>query len=174
MMRPMSEPSVLAWTTMRRRPFSRRTWFGPSPSSTSAKVRSGTRPRRFHQQPGQRLRRAPGVGQAQHHVEPLLPVHDLADHLAVAQLLQRVGQRRGGYAVQGGPVVVEAHLKLRHAHLALHQQVHQAGDRAHASTQVLGQAAQGVEVVAEQLDRDGSVHAGQQVLQSVPNGLGRC
>jgi len=49
MMRPSSEPpplelDVLACTTMRRVPFSRRIWFGPSSSTTSAKVRSGTRP----------------------------------------------------------------------------------------------------------------------------------
>jgi hypothetical protein len=37
-------PSPLAETTMRRWPFSRRIWFGPSPSSTLASSRSGTKP----------------------------------------------------------------------------------------------------------------------------------
>lgn len=40
----ISEPSVLARTTIRRRPFSRAIWFGPSVSSTVAMRFSGTRP----------------------------------------------------------------------------------------------------------------------------------
>ena len=44
MMRAMSEPSVLASTTMRRRVLSRWIWLGPSVSTTCANDDSGTRP----------------------------------------------------------------------------------------------------------------------------------
>ena len=40
----MSEPSVLANTAMRRRPFSRWIWLGPSVSTTVATASSGMRP----------------------------------------------------------------------------------------------------------------------------------
>ncbi|GJD76166.1 hypothetical protein CFIICLFH_4416 [Methylobacterium goesingense] len=43
-----AEPSapawVLAWTTSRRRPFSRRIWLGPSRSAMSASAWAGTQP----------------------------------------------------------------------------------------------------------------------------------
>ena len=39
---PMSRPRTFAVTTTRRRPFSRLTWFGPSPKANEASCRSGT------------------------------------------------------------------------------------------------------------------------------------
>ena len=57
-------PSVLASTTMRRRPFSRRIWFGPSVSRISAICRAGIQPDgRLDQQVAEPLR-GPRLGPA--------------------------------------------------------------------------------------------------------------
>ena len=76
----MSEPSVLASTTMRRRVLSRWIWLGPSVSTTCANEESGTRPAGVSTtQLGKPFRGAVGVGDAQHHVVAPVAVDDLRD-----------------------------------------------------------------------------------------------
>jgi hypothetical protein len=68
--------------------------------------------------------------------------------------------------------VVDAHLDLRRQHLLLDLQVGDAGDgRQPCAQQGIGLAAQGVQVVAEDLDGDLRAHARQHVVDAVRDGL---
>ena len=79
---------------MRRREFSRLTWFGPSRFSTLAILDSGTcAGRRLDQQVGQRLRAARRFRQAHQQIEAAIAFDDLRDAFALDHLLQRAQQR---------------------------------------------------------------------------------
>ena len=129
-MRAMSEPSVLANTAMRRRPFSRWIWLGPSVSITSAMVPSGMRPAglSISISPSARVA-AVGIAQAHDDIEALRLVDDLRDDLAVRQRLERFGDLARVEAVERRLGVVDANLQLRDAHLLFGLQVDDAGDR---------------------------------------------
>ena len=69
---------------MRRCPFSRWIWLGPSVSLTSAMRRSGTRPAgALDQQIAEARRRAVGIGKAHDDVEAAVAFDDLRDDPAV-------------------------------------------------------------------------------------------
>ena len=74
-------------------------------------------------------------------------------------------------AEMGGLLVVDGDLNLRNAHLALDLQVDEARDARHAALQLLGQAAQRIEIVAEDLERDLRPHARKHVVEPVRDRL---
>jgi hypothetical protein len=67
--------------------------------------------------------------------------------------------------------VVDAHLDLRRQHLLLDLQVGDAGDGGQLRAQGIGLAAQGVQVLAKDLDGDLRAHARQHVVDAVRDGL---
>ncbi|MNQ98562.1 hypothetical protein D3C85_1142580 [compost metagenome] len=70
-----------------------------------------------------------------------------------------------------GLAVIEPHVNLRNQDLLLHGDVDQAGDARQLAAQVLRQAAEGIEVVAVDLQGDLGAHARQEVVESMGNGL---
>ena len=74
-------------------------------------------------------------------------------------------------AVERRPRVVDADLELRDADLLLDLQVGETGDRRQLRAQGLGRAAQRVEVVAEDLERNLRPHARQHVIEPVGDRL---
>ena len=66
---------------------------------------------------------------------------------------------RRGHPEHACFLIVDRDLNLRNAHLALNLQIHQTLDACHAVLQLLGKAAQRVEVLAENLDGDLRAHA---------------
>jgi hypothetical protein len=166
----MSLPSVLAERTIRRRPFSRAIWFGPSPSSIVASVESA--PHRRRRSAAWRVRRHRAPHRAAHdEVEAAVAFDHLRDPLAVDHLLERTQQRARRNAVACRLVVVDADLDLRNQHLLLDLQVGDAGDLREPLAQLRRQAAQRVEIVAVDLQRDLGAHAGQQVVEAVRDRL---
>ena len=157
---------------MRRLPSSRLIWFGPSPSSMVAIFDSGMRPFgvsiRIWPRPFDRARR---FRQLHHQREAPAALDDLGDLLALDQRLQRRQHLRRRHAVLRRRGVVDAHLDLRRQHLLLDLQVGDAGDGGQLRTQRIGLAAQGIEVLAEDLDGDLRAHAREHVVDAVRDGL---
>ena len=146
-----ARPSVFASTTMRRRPFSRRIWLGPSVSFTSAICRAGTQP------DGVSIRRSPSPsvvrslsGRRITTSKRVIAVDHARDHAAVRQPRQLLDHRAGLHAIERGAAVVDADLELRNAHLLFDLQVGKAGDLRKPQPQLLCAVAQRIEIVAEQ------------------------
>jgi hypothetical protein len=157
---------------MRRLPSSRLIWFGPSPSSMVAIFDSGMRPvRRLDQDLAQAFDGARRFGQLHHQREAPAALDDLGHLLALDQCLQRRQHLRRRHAVLRRRGVVDAHLDLRCQHLLLDLQVGNAGDGGQLRTQGIGLAAQRVQVLAEDLDRDLRAHAREHVVDAVRDRL---
>ena len=134
-------PSLLASTTRRRRPFSRRIWFGPvGLLDLGDLARRNPAGRRLDQEVAEPLRRAQVVRQPHHHVEAAVAVDHARHHAAVRQPAELIDHRRGLHAVKRGAAVIDADFELRDAHLLLDLQVGQAGNRRELAAQLFGLA----------------------------------
>ena len=109
-------PSVLASTTMRRRPFSRRIWFGPVGLLDVGDLpRRNPAARRFDQEIAEPLRGAQPVRQPHHHVEAAVAVDDARDHAPVGEPAELLDDGRRLHAVERGAAVIDADFELRDA-----------------------------------------------------------
>jgi hypothetical protein len=159
-------------TTMRRRVFSRRIWFGPSVSVTSATRCSGTRPEGGRdEEVAQRRGRAVLVGEPHHHVEAAVALDDLRDRAPVGQAFEGLGDGGGRDAVERRATVVDVDAELRDADLLLDLQVHDARDLAQPLAEAARQGPKRIEVVPEHLQRDLGPDAGQHVIEPVGDRL---
>lgn len=110
--------------------------------------------RGLEQDVAQALRRTRRLGQTYHQGETPATLDDLGDLLALDQTLQRRQDLRRGHAVLGGGGVVDAHLDLRSQHLLLDFKVGDARNIRQPAAQGIRLAAQGVQILAEDLDGD--------------------
>ena len=138
-------PSVLPKTAMRRWPFSRRIWFGPSASCTSATMRSGTCP------VGVAMSRSPRPVVERSWSERRMTTSKrrlpstICETVRPFDIVSRACvTRRRRQAVEGSPLVIDIDAELRDAHLLLDLQVDEALDRRQLLAQCLRQGAQGV------------------------------
>jgi hypothetical protein len=155
---------------MRRLPSSRLIWLGPSLSSMVARRDRGTGPLgRLDQQARQAVDGARDSGRRTTSAKRRLPSTIWVTSRPPPASAARQHLRRGTPFAQRG--VVDAHLDLRRQHLLFDLQVGQAGDAASLARAGLGLAAQGVQVVAEDLDGDLRAHARQHVVDAVRDGL---
>ena len=157
---------------MRRLPFSRRIWFGPSVSLDRRRTAQSGTPagRRLDQQRRQAAAWSRPVRQAQHHVEPAVAVDDLRHDAAVGQALQRLRRPAAGRERRRARRrVVDEDLQLRDAAPAFRSAGRPARGCAASCAAAHRPGPQRVEIVAEDLRRSGA-HAGQHVVEPMEIG----
>ena len=119
----------------------------------------------------QALRRAVAIDDAQDDVVPPASLDDLGDDAAVDKAAQRLCNGGGCDAMRVGGIIVYGDLHLRDAHLALDRDVDEPWDGLEPRFHLLGQRAQRIEVVAEDLERDLRTHARQHMVEPVRDRL---
>ena len=111
------------------------------------------------------------LGQAHDQRKAPTAFDHLSDLFALNQALQRGQNLRRRHAVLRCCRIVDADLDLRCQHLLFDFQIGDAGDSGQPAAQGIGLTAQGVEVVAKDLDGDLRTHARQHVVDTVRDGL---
>ena len=114
---------------------------------------------------------ARGVGEAECDRVGPLALEDLR-HLAATQGEFGVaGNLAGAQAEEGGFLAVDADMDLRDESLAFRLHIDEAGNGGDDIADLRGFFAEGVEVVAENLDRDLGLHTREEVVDAVGDGL---
>ena len=104
------------------------------------------------------LRAAFVIGQAQHQFIAAQAIHDLRTMGTIRQGLQYPHRFAWRQADLRGLAVVQPYRDLGNQHLFFHGQIHQPWNARESLAHLLGQAPQGVGVIAEDLERDLSPH----------------
>ena len=114
---------------------------------------------------------AGGVGQAEGDIVGALALENLRHRTAAQGEFGVAGDLAGAQAEEGGFLAVDAHMHLRDERLALRLDIGEAGNGGDDVADLRGFFAEGVEVVTENLDRDLGLHAGEEVVDAVGDGL---
>ena len=126
---------------------------------------------RLDQQIAQPLRGSALVLEPQDHVEAPVAVHDTRNDAAVGEPFELLGHGRGLKSVERGAPVIDDDFELRDAHLLFDLQVDHARNGRELLAELLRQGADGVEILAEDLEGNLRAHARQHVVQPVRDGL---
>ena len=162
----------MASTTSRRRPFSRRIWFGPDGLLDLGDLpRRDPSRRRLDQKIAQALRGAQAFRQPHHHVEAAIAVDHPRDHAPVRQPAELIDHGGRLHAIKRGARIIDTDFELRNQYLLLDLHVGEAGNGRKLRAQFLGRVAHRVEIVAEDLQRDLGADAGQHVVEPVRDRL---
>src|SRR5262249_23693963 len=127
--------------------------------------------RRLDQEVAQAAGGAHAFGEPHGHIETAIAVGDARDDTAVGEPAQLLDHGGGLHAIERGAAIVDADIELRNANLLFELQVDKPQNIGEELAQVLRDADERVELVAEYFQRDLGAHARKQVIEAVRDRL---